>query len=156
MEEEKGKENILPLLGDMISDPSQEIIKQKDQEMRDTFEKYSKLLNKMKKNVNTMGNAKLMNYQNLFNEYNNDVIKLKEEEKKLVELKDILEKEGNLPNYIQKNLKKVNNDLEIKKDVFQRLNTKVEEYKDKYTKDENKKYDEMFKEQEEKKKKMMK
>ena len=151
MEEEKGKENILPLLGDIISDPSQVIIKKKDQEMRDTFEKYSKLLNKMKKIVNTMGNAKLMNYQNLFNEYNNDVIKLKDEEKKLVELKDILENEGNLPNNIQKNLKKVNNDLEIKKDVFQRLNTKVEEYKDKYTKDENKKYDEMFKEQEEKK-----
>ena len=84
MEEEKGKENILPLLGDIISDPSQAIIKQKDQEMRDTFEKYSKLLNKMKKNVNSMGNAKLMNYQNIFNEYNNDVIKLKEEEKKLV------------------------------------------------------------------------
>ena len=139
------KENLQPLLNEIISDPDQEMIKKKDEEMRDTYERYVKLLNKMKKNVDNMGNNKLMNYQNLFNEYNNDVIKFNEEEKKLIELKDILDKEGiNLPNNIKKNLTKVNKDFENKKKIFEKLKLKVEEYKDKYTKEENKKYDEMF------------
>jgi hypothetical protein len=91
-----------------------------------------------------MGSNKLMNYQNLFNEFNNDVIKFNEEEKKLTELKDLLNSETNLPIRIKKNLTKVNKDFENKQKTFQKLKTKVEEYKDKYTKDESKKYDEMF------------
>ena len=98
----------------------------------------------MQKNVNNMGSNKLMNYQNLFNEFDNDVIKFNEEEKKLTELKDVLNSETNLPIRIIKNITKVNKDFENKQKTFQKLKTKVEEYKDKYTKDESKKYDEMF------------
>ena len=141
---EKNGENLMPLLNDIISDPSQELIKKKDEEMRDTYERYVKLLNKMKKNVDNMGSNKLMNYQNLFNEYNKDLVKFNEEQKKLVELKDILNNETNLPKNIKKNLTKVNKDFESKKKVFEKIKTKVEEYKDKYTKDETKKYDQMF------------
>ena len=144
MKEKGNEENALPLLGSMITDPSQELIKKRDEEMRDSFEKYSKLLNKMQKNVNNMGSNKLMNYQNLFNEFDNDVIKFNEEEKKLTELKDLLNSETNLPIRIKKNLTKVNKDFENKQKTFHKLKTKVEEYKDKYTKDESKKYDEMF------------
>ena len=141
---EKNGENLQPLLNDIISDPSQELIKKKDEEMRDTYERYVKLLNKMKKNVDNMGSNKLMNYQNLFNEYNKDLVKFNEEQKKLLELKDILSNESNLPKNIKKNLTKVNKDFENKKKLFEKVKTKVEEYKDKYTKDETKKYDQMF------------
>ena len=144
MKEKENQENALPLLGSIISDPSQELIKKQDEEMRDSYEKYNKLLNKMQKNVNNMGSNKLMNYQNLFNEFDNDVMKFNEEEKKLIELKDALNSETNLPIRIKKNLTKVNKDFENKQKAFERLKTKVEEYKDKYTKDESKKYDEMF------------
>ena len=112
--------------------------------MRDTYERYVKLLNKMKKNVDNMGSNKLMNYQNLFNEYNKDLVKFNDEQKKLLELKDILSNESNLPKNIKKNLTKVNKDFENKKKLFEKVKTKVEEYKDKYTKDETKKYDQMF------------
>ena len=141
---EKNGENLQPLLNDIISDPSQELIKKKDEEMRDTYERYVKLLNKMKKNVDNMGSNKLMNYQNLFNEYNKDLVKFNDEQKKLLELKDILSNESNLPKNIKKNLTKVNKDFENKKKLFEKVKTKVEEYKDKYTKDETKKYDQMF------------
>ena len=141
---EKNGENNQPLLSDIISDPSQVLIKKRDEEMRDTYERYSKLLNKMKKNVDKMGSNKLMNYQNLFNEYNQDLIKFNEEQKKLIELKEALNNETNLPKNIKKNLSKVNKDFESKQKVFEKIKTKVEEYKDKYTKEETKKYDQMF------------
>ena len=144
MKEQEQEEKLQPLLNDLIVDPHQELIKKKDEEMRDTFEKYNKILNKIKKNVDNMEKNKLMNYQNLFNEFNNDVIKFKEEQKKLIELKDFLNGETNLPIRIKKNLTKVNQDFENKQKLFENLNSKVEEYKDKYTKDESKKYDEMF------------
>ena len=141
---EKNGENYQPLLSDIISDPSQVLIKKRDEEMRDTYERYSKLLNKMKKNVDKMGSNKLMNYQNLFNEYNQDLIKFNEEQKKLIELKEALNNETNLPKKIKINLTKVNKDFESKQKVFEKIKTKVEEYKDKYTKEETKKYDQMF------------
>ena len=141
---EKNEENYQPLLSDIISDPSQVLIKKRDEEMRDTYERHSKLLNKMKKNVDKMGSNKLMNYQNLFNEYNQDLIKFNEEQKKLIELKEALNNETNLPKNIKKNLTKVNKDFESKQKVFEKIKTKVEEYKDKYTKEETKKYDQMF------------
>ena len=97
-----------------------------------------------------MGSNKLMNYQNLFNEYNNDVIKFNEEQKKLIELKDSLNSEIKLPPKIKKNLDKVNKDFENKQKLFEKIKTKVEEYKDKYTKEENKKYDEIFNKKENK------
>ena len=133
-----------PLLNNIISDPEQQLLQKRDEEMRDSYEKYNKLLNKMKKNVDNMGSNKLINYQNAFNEFNNDVIKFNEEQKKLIELKDILNSEINLPNHIKKNLTKVNKEFDNKQKIFESLKTKVEEYKDKYTKEENKKYDEMF------------
>ena len=85
MKEEK-EENEEPLLNDINPESPEEIIKKKDEEMRDAYERYNKLLNKMKKNVDSMGSNKLMNYQNLFNEFNKDVIKFNEEQKKLIEL----------------------------------------------------------------------
>ena len=91
-----------------------------------------------------------MNYQNLFKEYNNDVIKFNEEQKKLIELKDSLNSEIKLPPKIKKNLDKVNKDFENKQKLFEKIKTKVEEYKDKYTKEENKKYDEIFNKKENK------
>ena len=47
-EEDKGEQ---PLLGDILSNKRDFVneIKKKDEEMRDSFENYSKLLNKMKK-----------------------------------------------------------------------------------------------------------
>jgi hypothetical protein len=141
---EPNEEFAQPLLNDLIYDPSIKLLEKKDEEMRDSYEKYNKLLNKMKKNVDNMGSNKLMNYQNLFNEYNNDVIKFNEEQKKLIELKDSLNSEIKLPPKIKKNLDKVNKDFENKQKLFEKIKTKVEEYKDKYTKEENKKYDEIF------------
>ena len=147
---EPNEEFAQPLLNDLIYDPSIKLLEKKDEEMRDSYEKYNKLLNKMKKNVDNMGSNKLMNYQNLFNEYNNDVIKFNEEQKKLIELKDSLNSEIKLPPKIKKNLDKVNKDFENKQKLFEKINTKVEEYKDKYTKEENKKYDEIFNKKENK------
>jgi len=143
MKEEK-EDNEEPLLNDINSLSEEEIIKKKDEEMRDTYERYNKLLNKMKKNVDNMGSNELMNYQNLFNEFNKDVIKFNEEQKKLIKLKDELNSEINLPNNIKQNLSKVNKDFENKQKIFEEIKSKVEEYKDKYTKDESNKYDEMF------------
>jgi len=142
-EEDKGEQ---PLLGDILSNKKDFVneIEKKDEEMRDSFENYSKLLNKMKKNVENMGQNKLMNYQNLFNEFDQDMIRLNEEQKKLIELKEILSNEVNLPDNIKKNLSKVNKDIENKKKMFEQLKNNVEEYKDKYTKEENKKYDNIF------------
>jgi len=147
---EPNEEFAQPLLNELIYDPSIKLIEKKDEEMRDSYEKYNKLLNKMKKNVDNMGSNKLMNYQNLFNEYNNDVIKFNEEQKKLIELKDSLNSEIKLPPKIKKNLDKVNKDFENKQKLFEKIKTKVEEYKDKYTKEENKKYDEIFNKKENK------
>jgi syntaxin 7 len=147
---EPNEEFAQPLLNDLIYDPSIKLLEKKDEEMRDSYEKYNKLLNKMKKNVDNMGSNKLMNYQNLFNEYNNDVIKFNEEQKKLIELKDSLNSEIKLPPKIKKNLDKVNKDFENKQKLFEKIKTKVEEYKDKYTKEENKKYDEIFNKKENK------
>jgi t-SNARE complex subunit (syntaxin) len=143
MKEEK-EENEEPLLNEINPESPEEIIKKKDEEMRDAYERYNKLLNKMKKNVDSMGSNKLMNYQNLFNEFNKDVIKFNEEQKKLIELKDSLNSETNLPNNIRQNLSKVNKDFANKQKIFEEIKSKVEEYKDKYTKDESNKYDEMF------------
>ena len=140
MDEKDEKEK--PFLNN-ISDNS-ELLEKKDEEMRDTYEKYCKLLNKMKKNVENMGTNKLMNYQNLFNDFNNDFIQFNEEEKKLIKLKDDLNDETNLPDKIKKNLDRVNKDFENNKKTIEKLKIKVEEYKDKYTKEETKKYDEMF------------
>ena len=147
---EPNEEFAQPLLNDLIYDPSIKLLEKKDEEMRDSYEKYNKLLNKMKKNVDNMGSNKLMNYQNLFNEYNNDVIKFNEEQKKLIELKDSLNSEIKLPPKIKKNLDKVNKDFENKQKLLEKIKTKVEEYKDKYTKEENKKYDEIFNKKENK------
>ena len=147
---EPNEEFAQPLLNDLIYDPSIKLLEKKDEEMRDSYEKYNKLLNKMKKNVDNMGSNKLMNYQNLFNEYNNDVIKFNEEQQKLIELKDSLNSEIKLPPKIKKNLDKVNKDFENKQKLFEKIKTKVEEYKDKYTKEENKKYDEIFNKKENK------
>ena len=102
---EPNEEFAQPLLNDLIYDPSIKLLEKKDEEMRDSYEKYNKLLNKMKKNVDNMGSNKLMNYQNLFNEYNNDVIKFNEEQKKLIELKDSLNSEIKLPPKITNDLK---------------------------------------------------
>ena len=76
-----------------------------------------------------------------------------EEHKKLVELKEILNNEVNLPDNIKQNLSKVNNDLENKNKIFEKLKSTVEEYKDKYTKEENKKYDNIFNDAKEEKNK---
>ena len=46
-EEKEDKEE--PLLNDVNQLPEEEIIKKKDEEMRDAYERYNKLLNKMKK-----------------------------------------------------------------------------------------------------------
>ena len=142
-----GEENNKPLLENILTgdDPNiLEQIKKNDEEMRDSFETYSKLLNKMKKNVDSMGDNKLMNYKNLFSEFDNDMIKFNEEQKKLLELKDILNSETNLPENVKKNLNKVNNDFENKKKMFEALKSTVEDYKAKYTQEENNKYDHMF------------
>ena len=146
MDEEEIKDQ--PLLGDILENKIkfEKKIEKQDEEMRDSFEKYSKILNKMKKNVENMGDNKLMNYQNLFNEFDNDMIRLQEEQKKLIELKQILNNEVNLPENVKKNLSKVNKDLETKKEMFEKLKNSVDEYKDKYTKEENKKYDNIFNE----------
>ena len=141
-EEKEDKEE--QLLNDVNQLPEEEIIKKKDEEMRDSYERYNKLLNKMKKNVDNMGSNELMNYQNLFNEFNKDLIKFNEEQKKLIKLKDDLNSEINLPNNIKQNLSKVNKDFANKQKMFEEIKLKVEEYKDKYTKDESNKYDEMF------------
>ena len=141
------EENNKPLLENILTSDDPNIINQiikKDEEMRDSFENYSKILNKMKKNVDSMGDNKLMNYQNLFNEFDNDMIRFNEEQKKLIELKEILNSEVNLPENVKNNLSKVSKDLENKKKIFETLKNKVEEYKEKYTKDENKKYDNLF------------
>lgn len=153
--DEKEDNNAQPLLNDIISSQNKNLdgeneIEKNDEKMRDAFENYSKLLNKMKKNVDNMGQNKLMNYQNLFNEFNNDMIRLKEEQKNLLELKDILNSETNLPENVKKNLTKVNKDLENKNKIFEQLKNTVEEYKDKFTKDENKKYDNLFDDKKEK------
>ena len=105
---EPNEEFAQPLLNDLIYDPSIKLLEKKDEEMRDSYEKYNKLLNKMKKNVDNMGSNKLMNYQNLFNEFDKDMIKFNEEQKRLIELKDILNSETNLPDKVKKNLSKVN------------------------------------------------
>ena len=142
-----GEENNKPLLENILTgdDPNiLEQIKKNDEEMRDSFETYSKLLNKMKKNVDSMGDNKLMNYKNLFSEFDNDMIKFNEEQKKLLELKEILNSETNLPENVKKNLNKVNNDFENKKKLFEALKSTVEDYKAKYTQEENNKYDHMF------------
>ena len=141
------EENNKPLLENILTSDDPNIINQiikKDEEMRDSFENYSKILNKMKKNVDNMGDNKLMNYQNLFNEFDKDMISFNEEQKKLLEIKEILNSEVNLPENVKNNLSKVNKDLENKKKIFENLKNKVEEYKEKYTKDENKKYDNLF------------
>ena len=142
MDEKDEKEK--PFLNN-ISDNS-ELLEKKDEEMRDTYEKYCKLLNKMKKNVENMGSNKLMNYQNLFNDFNNDIIKFNEEEKKLLKLKDDLNEETNLPDKIKKNLDRVNKDFENNKKIIEKLKLKVEEYKEKYKKKEKKKLYEIEKE----------
>ena len=147
--DEKEDNNDHPLLDDIISSENKNLgneneIEKNDEKMRDAFENYSKLLNKMKKNVDNMGKNKLMNYQNLFNEFNNDMIHCNEEYKKLLELKEILNSETNLPENVKNNLSKVNKDLENKNKIFEQLKNTVEEYKEKYTKDENKKYDNLF------------
>ena len=142
-----GEENNKPLLENILTGDDPKILEQinkNDEEMRDSFEAYSKWLNKMKKNVDSMGDNKLMNYKNLFNEFDNDMIKFNEEQKKLLELKDILNSETNLPENVKKNLNKVNNDLENKKKLFESLKSTVEDYKAKYTQEENNKYDHMF------------
>lgn len=142
-----GEENNKPLLENILKGDDPNILEQinkNDEEMRDSFENYSKLLNKMKKNVDSMGDNKLMNYKNLFNEFDNDMIKLNEEQKKLLELKEILNSEINLPENVKKNLDKVNKDLENKKKMFEALKSSVEDYKAKYTQEENNKYDHMF------------
>jgi len=141
------EENNRPLLDNILTgeDPNiLEKINKNDEEMRDSFETYSKLLNKMKKNVDSMGDNKLMNYKNLFSEFDNDMIKFNEEQKKLLELKDILNNEVNLPENVKKDLEKVNNDFENKKKIFESLKSTVEDYKAKYTQEENNKYDNMF------------
>ena len=38
-----------PLLNNIISDPEQQLLQKRDEEMRDSYEKYNKLLNKCKK-----------------------------------------------------------------------------------------------------------
>jgi syntaxin 7 len=154
MKDEEEENNQRPLLNDILEGNDNKLdnqIEKKDEEMRDSFEKFSKILNKMEKNVENMSDFKLMNYQNLFNEFDNDMIRFNDEQKKLLELKDILNSETNLPDKVKKNLSKVNKDFENKKKIFEKLKTKVEEYKEKYTKEENKKYDDMFNEAKEKK-----
>ena len=145
----KEEEQRLPLLEDKIFPKDSEKeneIKKNDEEMRDSFENYSKLLNKMKKNVDNMGSNKLMNYQNLFNEFDNDMIRLNEEQKKLFELKEILNSEINLPEKVKKNISKVDKDFQNKYNIYQQLKQNVEDYKAKYTKEEKKKYEIIFNE----------
>ena len=77
MNEEEEEIKNQPLLDDMISPDNKDLFKEiqkKDEDMRDSFENYSKILNKMQKNVENMGKNKLMNYQNLFNEFNYDML----------------------------------------------------------------------------------
>ena len=45
---EPNEEFAQPLLNDLIYDPSIKLLEKKDEEMRDSYEKYNKLLNKMK------------------------------------------------------------------------------------------------------------
>ena len=154
IEQEEEENNQQPLLNDILENNDKKLdneIEKNDEEMRDSFEKFSKILNKMEKNVGNMSDFKLMNYQNLFNEFDNDMQRFNEEQKKLLELKDILNSETNLPDKVKKNLSKVNKDFENKKKIFEKLKAQVEEYKEKYTKEENKKYDDMFNEAKEKK-----
>ena len=86
---EENENNDMPLLDNILQgegnkvDEKNKEIEKNDEEMRDAFENYSKLLNKMKKNVENMGENKLMNYQNLFNEFDKDMIKFNEEKKDL-------------------------------------------------------------------------
>ena len=141
---EPNEEFAQPLLNDLIYDPSIKLLEKKDEEMRDSYEKYNKLLNKMKKNVDNMGSNKLMNYQNLFNEFNKDMIKFNEEKKRLTQLKDILNSESNLPDKIKKNLSKVNTDLENKNKIFENLKNSVENYKDECAEEENNYYNNIF------------
>ena len=72
------------------------------------------------------------------------MLRFKEEQKKLLELKDILNSKTSLPENVKKNISKVNKDLENKDKIFEQLKNTVEEFKDKFTKDENKKYDNLF------------
>ena len=150
---EEQKENIQPLLENILSSEGKNLdnidnenneIQKNDEEMRDAYENYSKLLNKMKKNVDAMGENKLMNYQNLFNEFDKDMINFNKEQKKLLELKDILNSETNLPDKVKNNLSKVNKDFENKNKIFEKLKNTVEQYKEKYTKEDNKIYDNML------------
>ena len=153
-DQEEEENNQQPLLNDILA-PNEKNpvnnIEKNDEEMRDSFEKFSKILNKMEKNVENMSDYKLMNYQNLFNEFDNDIQRFNEEQKKLIELKEILNSETNLPDKVKKNLSKVNKDFENKKKIFEKLKNTVEGYKEKYTKEEKKKYDDMFNEAKEKK-----
>ena len=139
-------ENKQPLLNDIISPNNKNEIEKNDEEIRDAFENYRKLLDKMEKNVKNMGDYKLMNYQNLFNEFDNDMIKFNEQQRKLTELKDILNSEVNLPDNVKKHLTKINKDFENKNKIFEKLKNTVEQYKDKYTKEANNKYDNLFNE----------
>ena len=152
---EEQKENIQPLLENILSSEGKNLdnidnenneIQKNDEEMRDAYENYSKLLNKMKKNVDAMGENKLMNYQNLFNEFDKDMINFNKEQKKLLELKDILNSETNLPDKVKNNLSKVNKDFENKNKIFEKLKNTVEQYKEKYTKEDNKIYDNILNE----------
>jgi len=155
---EEQEKNNQPLLEDILSSKGKNLdnidnednedneIQKNDEKMREAYENYSKLLNKMKKNVDTMGENKLMNYQNLFNEFDKDMINFNKEQKKLLELKDILNSEANLPEKIKNNVSKVNKDFENKNKIFEKLKIKVEQYKEKYTKEDNKIYDDMFNE----------
>jgi len=155
---EEQEKNNQPLLEDILSSKGKNLdnidnednedneIQKNDEKMREAYENYSKLLNKMKKNVDAMGENKLMNYQNLFNEFDKDMINFNKEQKKLLELKDILNSEANLPEKIKNNVSKVNKDFENKNKIFEKLKIKVEQYKEKYTKEDNKIYDDMFNE----------
>ena len=158
---EEQEEGIQPLLENILSSEGKNLdnidnkdnednedneIQKNDEKMRDAYENYSKLLNKMKKNVDTMGDNKLMNYQNLFNEFDKDMINFNKEQKKLLELKDILNSETNLPDKVKNNLSKVNKDFENKNKIFEKLKNTVEQYKEKYTKEDNKIYDNMLNE----------
>jgi len=119
-------------------------IKKEDEEMRDSFKNLSKLVEKMKKNVESMGENKLMNYNILFTEFDTDVISFNKGEKKLLKLVDNLSKESNLPKNIKKNLEKVQTNYKNKKDIFEKLKNSVEDYKCKYLNDQEKNYNDMF------------
>ena len=131
----------LPTLNDMMTSEELNENNEEDQlnnqrdEMIESFDACNKILNNMKKIVETMEKPKLMNYEDLFQSFATQIVQFEKEKNNLKSIKESLENKYNLPSEIKSNIKKIDEVWGDKIKQYEKYKNIVNDYRSKYSKE---------------------